>query len=46
MDLIYRKAEKNDIDEIANLITNLIGTCDIDEKSNDIKNANIIKKRN
>ena len=46
MELIYRKAESTDIDQISSLITDLIGTCDFYDITNGAKSTRVIKKMN
>ena len=35
--IIYRKANITDLDEIANLVTDLLGTCNIDKNDKELK---------
>ena len=42
----YRKANINDLKEIANLVTDLLGTCNIDKNDNKLKTKNEITEDN
>jgi N-acetylglutamate synthase-like GNAT family acetyltransferase len=42
--MLYRKANIDDLDSIVNLVTNLLGTCNIDDNKSTKDKSDIINK--